>query len=241
MKYLYPILFLVALSCNKEPDVQEIVDQAIMRAGADGLQQSKVEFEFRGIEYGLERNNGQYEMVRISKDSANVIRDELTNNGFMRQVNGTQIEVLDSMATKYSNSINSVLYFALLPFRLNDEAVIKSYLGNETINGKDYYKVKITFSEEGGGDDFDDEFIYWFNINTYLIDYLAYSYHTDGGGMRFREAYNSRLINQVRVADYINYKPKQEIALEGLGKAFENGELEELSRIDLKKVRIELY
>ncbi|MEQ8244180.1 DUF6503 family protein [Fulvivirga sp.] len=243
MKNIYTLflIILIAASCtDKNDDAQYVVDQARLAAGSDKLDMAQVEFEFRDREYGVKRKNGEYEMVRLFKDSLDMIRDQVTNDGFQREVNGTVIEVADSMAFKYTNSINSVIYFALLPYNLNDAAVIKTHLGSETLKDKDYYKIKVTFQQEGGGKDFEDEFIYWIDKETYFIDYLAYSYLTDGGGMRFREAYNPRTVSGIRALDYINYKPKTDIKLDAIGKAFETGELEELSKIELINFNVEL-
>ncbi len=241
MKRPYFFLLIFIIGCTKSsPDPQEIIDRTLMASGSNLLNNAKIEFEFRDREYGLEQNGGSFKMVRLWKDSLGIIRDEVTNDGFIREVNGSKTEVIDSMAFKYTNSINSVLYFALLPFRLNDEAVIKEYLGEEEVRGKIYQKVKITFKQEGGGKDFDDIFIYWINKKNSLIDYLAYSYKTEGGGMRFREAINTRVINGVRIADYVNYKPKVKIDLSSMASSFENNELEELSRIELDNVLIVL-
>ncbi len=234
------IAFAITSCSDKNDDAQYVVDQARLAAGNDKLDKAQVEFEFRDIEYGVKRLEGQYEMVRLFKDSLGVIRDQLTNDGFQRELNGTVIDVLDSMAVKYTNSVNSVIYFALLPYNLNDAAVVKTHLGTETIKGKDYYKIKVGFQQEGGGKDFEDEFIYWIDMENYFIDYLAYSYLTDGGGMRFREAYNPRTVEGIRALDYVNYKPTSEIKLEEMGKAFEGGQLEELSKIELDNFTVEL-
>ena len=166
--------------------------------------------------------------------------DEITNEGFTRTINGIAKEVADTMAVKYANSINSVHYFALLPYRLNDPAVIKKFLGEDVINKVGYYKISITFQQEGGGQDHEDEFIYWINKQNYFIDYLAYSYLTEGGGMRFREAYNTRTINGLRIVDYINYKPLQAVSLESMGTSYEQGMLKEVSKIDLENVSINM-
>jgi hypothetical protein len=37
--------------------------------------------------------------------------------------------------------------------------------------------------------DFDDEYMYWIK-DTRKVDYLAYSYHVNDGGVRFRAAFN---------------------------------------------------
>ena len=162
----------------------------------------------------------------------------LTNDGFTREIDGREVDVPDSMAIKYSNSINSVIYFALLPYGLNDPAVNKRYLGDKNIKGKDYHKIQITFDQEGGGEDFEDIFVYWINVENYTIDYLAYKYSTDGGGMRFREALNERYIEGVRFADYINYKaPKSGLPADS-DDIFLNGKLKELSRIELEDIKV---
>ena len=110
----------------------------------------------------------------------------------------------------------------------------------ENINGKSYHKIRVTFSQEGGGDDFDDVFIYWFDTENHQMDYLAYEYHTDGGGMRFREAFNPRIINGVLIQDYKNYKPREKgsIPIENTAAAFQKDELELLSEIVLENVEI---
>lgn len=132
-------------------------------------------------------------------------------------------------------------YFSVLPYGLNDKAVNKTYLGKTKIKGKDYHKIKITFNEDGGGEDFDDVFIYWIDIQTFKVDYLAYSYsESNGMGLRFREAYNERFIDSIRFVDYNNYKPKYKVlVIEDLDIHFERGALELLSKIELKKLFVE--
>ncbi|MEO0474056.1 MAG: DUF6503 family protein, partial [Bacteroidota bacterium] len=72
------------------------------------------------------------------------------------------------------------------------------------------------------------------------LDFLAYSYETEGGGYRMREAINRRMINGVLVQDYINYKPVDEenVVLEELDQVYEKGGLEELSRIINEEVYV---
>lgn len=93
---------------------------------------------------------------------------------------------------------------------MNDKAVNKLYLGKVLIKGNEYYKIKVTFNEEGGGEDFEDVFVYWVQTGTFKVDYLAYSYAVNGGGIRFKEAYNERFVNGIRFVDYNNCKPENE-------------------------------
>jgi len=219
-----------------------IINSAIKSAGLDNFDNAKASFYFREKQYTYENKAGAYRYERkFTSENGNDIIDVLTNNGFARLTNGYSTALAEKKARAYSNSVNSVIYFAFLPFRLNDPAVEAKYLAKVDINGKSYHKIKVSFLEEGGGDDFDDIFIYWFDIKNYRMDYLAYEYHTDGGGMRFREAFNARAVNGVTIQDYRNYKPweKGSIPLDKIEIAFQNEELELLSEIVLENMEIE--
>jgi hypothetical protein len=168
-------------------------------------------------------------------------RDVLNNTGFKRFLNNEEVDVDPEWAVRYSNSINSVAYFAFLPFGLNDAAVIKEYLGEEEIQGEKYFKILVTFRQEGGGEDFNDVFVYWINKQTYGMDYFGYTYETDGGGIRFRQAVNSRKINGIRFSDYINFQgSKKEANVSELAKLFESSKLEKLSEINLTHVEVNI-
>ena len=179
--------------------------------------------------------------TRIGKNKENIlVRDVYTNKGFIRHVADTLVNLTEKRKNAYTNSVNSVIYFAFLPLWLKDPAVILEDQGRSVIKGKEYHKILVTFKQEGGGDDFEDVFLYWFDVEDYSMDYLAYKYFTGKGGMRFREAYNTRKVNGVLLQDYRNLQPKIEggIDFDEIEKAFENDQLEELSLIILKNVKI---
>ena len=221
---------------------QKIIDAAILQHGADQFAKSVVEFDFRDRHYRATRDGGKYTYERILEDSIGITHDSLSNDGFVRRINGEVADITEKKKASYSNSVNSVIYFALLPYFLNDAAVNKTYLGEATIKGENYDKIKVTFEQEGGGKDFEDEFIYWFHQNNKTMDYLAYNYRTEGGGARFRVAYNTREIQGIRFADYINLKPKDKanLAVETFDSLYNAGELVELSRIDSENVKVKL-
>ena len=121
-------------------------------------------------------------------------------------MNDVPQQLPDSLMHRYANSVNSVIYFAQLPFSLDGKAVYKKLIGEKSINGVGYYKVEVTFDINGGGEDYDDVFVYWINKQSFLVDYLAYSYCEEECGYRFRESVNRRTINGLIVQDYNNYK-----------------------------------
>lgn len=244
MKHLFYIICSITLvSCHTITSdfAQEVVDNAIQQSGAYKIENSQLKFLFRGKDYTATRSHGHYTLERKFIDSLDVIEDKLTNSKFERFVNGTKTIVADSMVSKYSNSVNSVHYFSVLPFGLNDAAVKKSYLGVVSINDETYHKVKVTFNKDGGGDDFDDVFIYWFKTSDYNLDYMAYQYHVNGGGIRFREAFNRREVEGIEFLDYNNYKADIEMhKLEELDELFEKKALKLLSKIELKHIKVSL-
>ncbi len=252
MKYLsFLFVFVLFFNCKNEAsktelnilNANEIINKSIAVSGGDKFKNSNTVFNFRNKKYLISRNDGNYHFERRFQDSLTQIHDVLTNNGFERTREGVmKVRVADSMVSKYSSSINSVQYFASLPYGLNDEAVNKKLLGEERIKEKDYYVIEVTFNQEGGGEDYEDVFVYWINKETFKPDYLAYSYDEDDGrGMRFREAYNERYIKGLRFVDYNNYKSEDKsIQITELAKAFHINTLTLLSKIELENVRVEL-
>ncbi|MBX2876867.1 MAG: hypothetical protein KTR30_32415 [Saprospiraceae bacterium] len=226
----------------EENPAQQIIDQCIEKHGGEAYSKMELSFGFRDRTYKGSRIDGQfsYERLLVQEDGTELL-DILDNDRLIRKQNGTQIELTAKDSSAYANSVNSVFYFALLPHFLNDPAAIKTYLGTSTIREQPYHKIKVTFQQEGGGKDFEDQFIYWIHQDNYTMDYLAYNYLTDGGGARFREAYNVRTIEGIRFADYINYKPEpdtKEVAT--FDALFEQGLMKELSRIDTENIEVKL-
>ncbi len=169
---------------TEKDQAQEVIDQAIEAHGSQKVSGHIIEFDFRDRHYISKREGGVFQYERIFTDTlGDRYRDVLTNDGFSREINGELAEVSEEYRARYSNSVNSVLYFALLPYYLNDPAVKKKYLGKAQIKGVSYHKILITFRQEGGGKDFEDQFLYWIHEKDYTIDYLAYNYLTDGGSL----------------------------------------------------------
>jgi hypothetical protein len=235
------ILFVASCSEPKETNVQEIVDAVIAKHGGDNLDKSIVTFKFRDKQYRALRDNGAFVYSRsfVDDSTRQNIHDVLSNSGFKRSIDDAEVDLLQEKKDAYTASVNSVIYFALLPYFLNDAAVQKEYLGEAVVKGASYHKVKVTFAKENGGEDFEDEFVYWFHTQNNTLDYLAYSYkEKDGIGTRFREAVNPREIGGVRIQDYNNYTAPKELPLENFDKAFEAGKLEKVSEINLEDVKV---
>ncbi|MFI8378275.1 DUF6503 family protein [Leeuwenhoekiella sp. NPDC079379] len=242
-KILLLTFLLVCLTgCKKETknlDSKTIIAQAIERAGGSTIDTSTIAFNFRDKFYRANRNYGNYSLERCSDAACKDTLDQLTNSDFNRIVNGRSVEVVDSLISNLAGGVNSVHYFSVLPYGLNAEAVKSKKIGEATIKGKTYYKIEVQFSEAGGGEDFEDNYMYWINTENFTVDYLAYNYHVNEGGTRFREAYNSREINGIRFVDYNNYEPVEQFPpLESLDSLFESGKLNLLSKIELENITV---
>jgi len=225
-----------------EENAQSIVDKSIRAHGGKLYENSIIDFDFRDRHYTLERNHGIFRYHRIFQDSAGTYHDILNNDGFKRYLNDEEVNLSAEWSRRYTNSVNSVAYFALLPFGLNDPAVNKSLLGEEEINGNYYYKIKVTFNQEGGGEDHEDEFVYWINKSNSLMDYFGYYYISDGGGIRFREAINQRKVNGLLFSDYINYKgPDNLMDIAKLAELYAKGKLKKLSEIRIENLEIKRF
>lgn len=228
---------------TKNDFAQNVVDKAIEVIGGEQFKNSEIEFDFRERHYKATRSKWKFQYERIWRDSLNYYRDQISNSEYQRFINDSLVKVSDTMARKYSRSINAVHYFSILPFSLNDKAVNKNYLGEIEIKGNSYHKIEVTFNKEGGGEDYQDVFIYWINKNTNLVDYLAYSYIEDDQeiGLRFREAIGRNNVNGLTFTDYNNYKPTDTLVkVYDLDSLYMENKLQLLSKIELKNITVSL-
>lgn len=241
MKKKIILLFLILVSCSNSSHIStsQIINKSIKAHGWDQDDFSIV-FDFRDYQYELKRKNKFYSFQRTTKKEGNVIKDLMSSKKKLKRfINDKSVELSDSMTNIFSNSLNSVMYFFQLPRPLKDQAVITKYLGLAKIFNEKYWTIKVTFKENGGGKDYQDEFRYWININNGQIDYIAYNYLTEGGGTRFRQAVNKQLNQGFIFQDYINFKPNVKfVSLDSLPILFEAGNLIKVSNIKNKNIRV---
>lgn len=230
-------ILVIATACQPQDKAQTLIDQAITAHGGDAWQNKTITFDFRTYHLVLHHQGGTFRYERTHPDSTGtVIREVLTNDSFSRLLDGKE-QKLDSIGVgKYSRAVNAVSYFVLLPFKLRDGAVMADYVGETTLEGKKYDKVRVRFNVEGGGKDHGDTFCYWFNQQTHTMDYLAYS----DEGPRFRKAINPQTVGGIRFQDYINYKGDNNDTTSSVNydKKYTAGQFTELSRIENKNIQV---
>lgn len=244
------VLATVVISCNSKKGNQDdnlkndtiatvkpltkadsIISKAIESHGGDLYKTADYTFEFRGKKYRFHNKGTDYTYSTEIQKGDSLIQDVMTSEKFERAINGQKQKLSPADASKYGESLNSVIYFATLPYKLQDASVTKTFVEEATIKGKRYDLIKVTFGQDGGGKDFDDEYMYWINKDTRKVDYLAYSYHVNDGGVRFRAAFNPRVINGVTFQDYVNYEAPVKTPLKNLAALYEQGKLKEASKI----------
>ncbi len=224
---------------KQDAKAEQIIQQSIQAHGGELYEKAHFQFTFRENSYRFNNDKTffEYEFNGLNK-KGDSIQTVLNKSGVNVWENGKSLELNEKEQLIYSENLNSVIYFATLPHKLGDQSVNKFYEGTTTIKGKTYEVIKVTFDQEGGGTDFDDEYFYWVNAETMLIDYLGYNYHTNGGGVRFRAAYNPRKVEGIHFQDYINYKAEVGTPLGTLAELYESGKLEELSRIETEDITL---
>lgn len=234
--------FIIFTACSTSVDInpQSLIDQSIKSHGFDQLTNKSISFKFRKKDYSVSRKSDSYVYTRVFTDSIGTIVDELKNSSeLVRKINGNPVQLNEKETNIAIEAVNSVLYFFQLPYGLNDDAVNKKYAGEDEVEGRKYHLVSVTFKQEGGGADFQDEYLYWINQKENTIDYLAYNYIVNDGGVRFRKAINRKTVNGLVFQDYINYKPTDKnTPLKKLSKLYEENKLTELSRIIAEDIRI---
>jgi len=242
--------FFLLIGCQTDtspdrPSAAAIVDSAVAAHGGAVLDRAEVEFTFRGDHYRVRQDEGRFHYRRTYTDSlGQTVTEGLTNDGVYRVVAGDTVSLSDDERGGIHTTVNSVTYFALLPHPLTDEAAQPSYSGRDTLDGTPYHRIRVTFQQEGGGQDWEDVFMYWFRTDTYAMDYLAYAFGLAPGdteqGTRFREAYNVRRVEGVRFADYLNYT-SDTLSYDGMDRypsLWAQDALERVSRIEIDSLAV---
>ena len=224
---------------KEELTADEIIEKAIERHGGARYDNMEVEFDFRNRHFRAKISEGAYVYERTFKSKEGMVTDVWSNNEFKRMINDKEIRLASENRKTYQTATNSVIYFALLPFNLDDPIVNRQLMRSVEIKGQPYHKVEITFSENGGGEDFENVYIYWIHKEEFTIDYLAYGFYVNGGGVRFREAYNAREVEGIRFQDYRNYTINKDFPVQELDYAYETGQLELVSEIRLDNVEVD--
>lgn len=213
-----------------------IIEKSYTAHGGALYETAHFQFVFRKKSYTFLNDGGRYTYTRTENKNGKTLIDQIDNDKVLRIVDGQSVSLTEKEAAGIRYGLNSVIYFATLPHKLRDPAVIKKHIGVTSIKGKKYDIIEVRFQAEGGGPDHEDIYQYWINQDNHLVDYLAYNFQVNKGGVRFRSAFNTRKIDGIIFQDYVNYKAPVGTPLLDLPAQFEKGKLEELSIIKTEQV-----
>lgn len=222
---------------QKEDKAIKIINESISKHGGQLYLDKTVEVTFRKFQLKIDHRKDTFRYERNYPDSTGWVQEVFSNEITYRNVNDERQDLDKKTIDKFQNGINAMVYFIMLPYRLQDEAVLPEYLGKEMIKDVEYHKIRVIFKREGGGQDHEDVYLYWFT-EDYSLDYLAYEYYSDETGRRFREAFNRRDVNGIVFQDYNNYAEEIEGDFSTIGKRFEMGELKKLSLVSLEEINV---
>lgn len=230
-------LALVTLvGCASPSQSERIIALAREAHGSEVLNEAAVTFDFRGEHFSVRRDGGTFTNTRSYFDSTGTqIVEVLENDTLFRTIGGVRQNLSDRERRGLQTDVNSVVYFALLPYNLADPAVLSEYLGESVIDGEPYHEIEVTFRQEGGGRDWEDRFVYWIHQEDHTVDFLAYDYQT---GTRFRQAVNPRKINGVRFVDYLNFTSDTLTAIENYERELAADGLRKVSEIRLENIQV---
>ena len=217
------------------------MEASIERHGGAHFEDSRIRFDFRGDLFEVNWDGGAFEYRRTYLDEeGRTVVDVMDNEGTRREVDGTPEPLDDQARGSLELTVNSTVYFAFLPFRLQDPAVRLRRLEPATVAGEPYEKIEVTFAEDGGGEDWEDRFLYWFHADDHTLDYMAYRYFRGDGGTRFRRAVNRRDVGGLLLQDYENYTADPAIDdIAEYDRFLEANDLELVSMVEIADVHVE--
>ncbi len=185
-----------------------IVDRAIEHHGGEIYRHSETELDLcskSGCFHVVARVDGdRFAYVVSGKSGGARLEVRSTNDALEVSRNGEPLAVEPAKQRQYRDWAMARVYFCFLPFRLGDPSVIQQDLGLVDWQGRRLHKVKVTF-EPGTSTDSGDEYVYWFDPESARLEYFAYSYDDNGGGLRFRRNLRHRRAGGLLFFDQENY------------------------------------
>ena len=233
-------LLACASALGSPPKVErlEIVDRAIEFHGGDAFESSTKRFRIcskSGCFAVRSRiDGGRFEHTVEQPERGREVR--ITNDSVERWQDGEPVEVAGKDEQRWRDWVSQRVYFAFLPYALNDPSVYKQDLGLVDGEHGPLHLVKVSF-EPGTSTSASSEFLYWFEPDSGRMVQYAYSFD---GGVRLRRSFNERRVGGILVADSENWGVDGKgMSIDPLADpAYVERELEHISTVTLEDVEI---
>lgn len=239
---------LAAEEAPAEQPRQEIVERAIEHHGGDLFEHSEAAFDIASrsgtFHVEVRRDGGLFRQVVETDTDDGRRRVTVTNDAVEVSVGGEPVEIGKDEEQRWRDHVAARVWFPFLPYGLANEGVYTHDLGleawpaagGETGGTRELHKVKVTF-QPGSSSGAEDEYLFWFDPETGRLEQLAYSF---AGGLRFRTARNFRRVGGLLFADHENYGvDARGLSVDQVTPEFVAGEMEHVSTIELRNVRVE--
>jgi hypothetical protein len=196
------------------PGRAEIVARAIEHHGGEVYARSETSLELcsRSGCYSMRvRTDGGIYRHEVSGPFRGRRRTVVADNETVSvSLDGERLPVTEGSGQALRDWATARIYFAFLPYRLDDPSVVQQDLGLETWHGRRLHKVKVSFVA-GSSTDASDEYLYWFDPVTARLEQFAYSFEGSPGGLRYRRLSNYRRVGGILFFDQSN------LGVEGAG------------------------
>ncbi len=220
----------------------DVVDRAIEHHGGEVYGHSETELDLcskSGCFHVVARIDGDrwaYAVSGKSGDSRLLVRS--TDQELTVRRDGRPEPVTADKEQSFRDWAMARVYFCFLPFRLNDLSVMKQDLGPVDWDGRRLHKVKVTF-QTGTSTDAGDQYMYWFDPETARLEYFAYSYDDNGGGLRFRRAVRHRRIGGLLFFDQENLGADGPgLSVDAIDAAYVRDSMRHVSTVRLEKIQV---
>lgn len=220
-----------------------IVDRAIEHHGGDLYERSRTTLQLCSrsgcydVESAIWRGWYSHTVERDRDDGR--LSVQATNDWVRRWRDGEPVPVPPEEEQRLRDFVMERVYFAFLPYRLNDPSARRWDQGVEEWEGRRLHRVKVTF-EPGSSTDAQDEFVYWFDLESGRLEQFAYTYDRGEGGLRFRRAVDHRRVGGILFFDQENLGVDGDgLSVDALDPDYVRDRLEPISRVVLREVGVE--
>ncbi len=126
------------------------------------------------LEFTMKKPNGDEVTTTHLKNRKSLI--EMPNHSIGFNGEDVWLKSKDTMAYKGNARFyyNLMFYFYAMPFILADDGIIYENVAALEFDGKAYPGIKISY-ESGVGESPEDEYILYYNANTYKMEWLGYT------------------------------------------------------------------
>ena len=243
LRWILALVPVTALAQGAEPQPRlAIVDRAIEHHGGEIYRHSETELDLcskSGCYHIVSRVDGDRWAYTVSGKSGGAQqRVHATYDTLSVSRNGVERTVKTGEEQRLRDWAMARVYFGFLPYRLNDPSVYKQDLGLVDWDGRRLHKVKVTF-QAGTSTDASDEYMYWFDPETARLEYLAYSYDNNGGGLRFRRAVKHRRVGGLLFFDQENLGADGPgLSVDAIDAAYVRESMRHVSTVRLESIQV---